>query len=134
MKKVVEFPTLFDTVNAVLNFEQPKYTFHNRIELRKRLYTARRFVLDDSMSAFLADVSCVAFKTKTTNLRKRAIEAMRTGARLPHKYTWIEYNLRTMHERLKIYNHINKLDAPPEELPKIEGWLLEQHPQLETAF
>lgn len=137
-----EFTTLFDKVmsSCFTPGEQPGAFFSSN-ELKQKLFQARRFVLDDDMSAFLGDLSSVAFKrANNKESQKHIIEAMRTGARLPHKLTWIEYNLRKCHEYIRHHNQymiassINGKVSKLEEIPSSEGWLLEQHHKIETAF
>jgi len=103
--------------------------------MRERLVAARRFVLDDRMSTFLGDLSSISFADQigkvNPKLRNRMADQMRVSARLPHKSVWIEYNLRNARIRS---NEILKMEGNPAEMPKTEGWLIEQHPSLETAF
>jgi hypothetical protein len=97
---------------------------------------ARKFVLDDRMSSFMADLAYASLPVHRDIKRDRAIlEGMRILSRLPHKVTWIEYNLR---ERMKrsvgVYGPINSNKLVPEKAPEKGGWLLIQHEKLESAF
>ena len=100
---------------------------------RTALSTARRFVLSDDMSTFLGELATIAFARP--NLSKENVARMsdhlRIGARLPHEVTWIEYNLRAS----LIASHALLGSAfDPAEAPEREGWLLQQHPKIPTAF
>ena len=59
-------PTLADRVY------QASYgdAFNNAAELRRKLKLAHRYVLDDAMSAFLADLSLAAFYCKQGRNRR----------------------------------------------------------------
>lgn len=103
---------------------------HNR--MRPLLLEARKFVLDDSMSAFMADLAYASLLT-TNNPTKANIllDGMRSMARLPHKITWIEFNSNAKMTRARDeYGAKVNPDLAPEKC----GWLLQQHPQLDTAF
>jgi len=133
MKKI-EFPTLFDRVVAAAVKGGQPFAFHDWGDLKQMIFQARRFVLDDGMSGFLGDIASMAFQAKGNDRQQRAIESMRVGARLPHHLTWIEYDLRRCHERLRSYPTGSDLVAPLEEIPRREGWLLERHSGIDTAF
>lgn len=110
----------------------------------KKVVLARKIVLDNSMSEYLADLSFSLWKG---GLRKRLhqIENVRQLARLPHALTWVEFNQRLYIDRhRKTWNRPmgfpdGKVYAPDEPLdigrvPERVGWLLEQHAQVDTAF
>jgi hypothetical protein len=126
-------PTLFDSLYRASFKNTPVNGWSNNAQWRTAIMGARRFVLDDPMSTFLGVLSTQAF-TKTgidLEVRKRIIENLRVGARLPHNAIWVEYNLRNCQAKSQ-----ELLGQPynPLETPKYEGWLLQQHPHLETAF
>lgn len=133
-----EFPTLFDRVRAgCLGKHRSKLGYKDTAQ---KIFAARRFTLGDDMSEFLGDLASAAFQSKSMEGRLQAIEAMRMGARLPHPLTWVEYDLR------KCMMSTRKYGGPvvrspgflgpshADEMPKHEGWLIEQHPKIETAF
>src|SRR4249920_1830843 len=126
-------PTLFDTLYRSSFKNERVNGWSNNAQWRNAITNARRFVLDDSMSTFLGVLSTQAFTNKDLNLevRSRMIENLRVGARLPHSTIWCEYNLRNCQAKSQ-----ELLGHPynPMETPKYEGWLLQQHPHLETAF
>lgn len=98
---------------------------------RGPLTAARRFVLDDGMSAFLADISFAAFIAKPNKMIAIA-EDIRRSARLPHAVTWIEFNARARRRRIIEQKYGSMVS--PEEIPERMGWLLETHPQDDTTF
>lgn len=133
-------PTLADAVVATgLDKKMAGGPNPNNVELRA--YTvdvlhARKFVLDDAMSAYLADLGHSFWHG---GLRKRIcmLENARHMARLPHPITWIEFNYAAVIERsktlgMKILRGPNML--PDESFPARAGWLLRQHPKIDTAF
>ena len=111
----------------------------NSVELRAMLAhipPARKFVLDEPMSKYLLDPSRTLFRG---GLRKRInlIENARRLARLPHPLTWIEYDYRALLARahelgMKVTRGPDVKDDDP--APERCGWLLRQHPKIETAF
>ena len=59
---------------------------------------ARRFVLDDGASRFMADLAHASHTNQAEDSIK-ALERTRQLSRLPHQTTWIEYNARAFRER-----------------------------------
>lgn len=108
--------------------------------LREKFVTARRFVLDDSMSEFLADLSTAAFpNTRDRNKDRTAgnmVDQFRVSARAPHRCTWVEINLQKYLRRLHTeYDNVEKVVGfDSAEAPNVEGWLIEQHETLDYAF
>ena len=97
---------------------------------------ARKFVLDKNMSAYFYDLSHGFWRG---GLRKRdaAAENLRRLARLPHRTTWIEFDSNAYFERAKGQGASVELIKAPggaSELPSRMGWLVQQHPAIETAF
>jgi hypothetical protein len=146
-------PTLADLVYQQTHFEG----FKNSSILRQKLFQAKRFVLDQSMSRFLADLYIAAFVRKGKKveftmsskvydtswaeggkLQRHLIEQLRISARLPHAITWIEYDRRAECKRQHEIVENNPFALPRTrdgvEPPCIEGWLLEQHPTIATTF
>ena len=110
-------------------------------EFRERLIRARKFVLDEQMSGFLADLANAAITESL--LRRRDSEEARTlldgarrMARAPYPTTWIEYDCRARQRRAReaysqnFYGDV----ADPEEICPAVGWLIEQHPGIEAAY
>ena len=56
MKRDQEFPTLLDRLRASTYVADQNDAFFPQAELRKKLMEARRFVLDDKMSAMSSPV------------------------------------------------------------------------------
>jgi hypothetical protein len=107
--------------------------------VQKLLPMARKFVLDDKMSAFLGHLGLACLAAARTEKKALVIlDSMRKLARLPHRLMWVEYNNT---ERIKMirdtYDISTIMDmgefAPDEQSPRC-GWLLEQHDKIETAF
>lgn len=79
-------------------------TFQKRTrnpQLRAHLMDARRFVLDDAMTAFMVDLTFQSFHARA--LRKhhaqpkyerlfKLLDDIRHFSRLPHRVTWVEYS------------------------------------------
>lgn len=129
-------PTLIDTLYRASFRSEPVMNWKSHADMRAALQGARRFVLDDSMSTFLGELSSAAFATRPgylwlDRMHAKLVEQLRVSARLPHKAVWFEYNLRRAQERSMalLKNPFNPLDSP-----KTEGVLLQQHPSLETAI
>ena len=124
-------PTLIDTIYRTSFSREPINGWRSNKAMRDVLTTARRFVLDEPMSEFLAVLSWESFVKASKPMRARIIEHLRMGSRLPHPVTWIEYGLRaSMRKRAELSGEAFK----PGEVSEREGWLLIQHPQIDTAF
>lgn len=100
--------------------------------VRKHLSEARRFVLDDNMSSFMADLAYSSLPQVRSVKRDQAIiDGMRYGARLPHRITWIEFNMKARVDRAhNEYGSSITSDRSPDK----GGWLLVQHDKIDTAF
>jgi hypothetical protein len=140
-------PTLADRIYEATHRGDIPW-MHQPLLLRQKLFQAKRFVMDERMSAFMADLATAAFIPK--NLQTKVLadgrsswlarpgsyklaEQMRIGARLPHAVTWVEYNLFA--ERCRYHQLIKSALAPSrDEVPMLEGWLFEQHPTDDTTF
>jgi hypothetical protein len=99
----------------------------------KRILTARKFVLDINMSAYLAELS-VAFWNGGLRKRNCMLDNVRQHARLPHPTTWIEIDfINGYMPRAKALGNL-KVVANDHIEPAKYGWLLRQHPKVETSF
>lgn len=113
---------------------KPQMGWRSNVAMRHALENARRFIADEPMSAFMADLSTQAF-TKgevAKGMVARIADSLRLQARLPHPTIWIEYHLREYQRRsmeLRNQTHLN-----PDESPLREGWLIQQHPSIRTAY
>ncbi len=112
--------------------------------LRTRLHQARRFVLDQDMSAFMGDLACAFFGRITnddsmTTIGEAAVEDARHLAMLPFDVTWIEYDNRAkwravgvhytaMADRLHIKDEFAADDVKEDEVVPREGWLCWKDP------
>jgi hypothetical protein len=144
---------------ADLIYQQAHFgAFKNSSALQYKLFQAKRFRLDESMSRFLADLYIAAFVRKgqkpqfsmtakvydtswasgQTKSQRLLIEQLRLAARLPHKVTWVEYDRRAECKRQHEIAEDNPFALPRTrdgvQPPCTEGWLLEQHPTIDTAF
>ena len=126
-------PTLIDTLYRASFRPDPVSGWRSNADMRHALKSARRFVVDDRMGAFMAELSNESFlKVGIGNpMVHRIADSLRVSARLPHESIWIEYPLRAYQHRA----HELRGSAPPDdaELPAREGWLIQQHPGIETA-
>ena len=116
---------------------------HNQdtLTVRRDLEQARRFVMSDDMFEFLTNQVIDAFApVYNDHLAKRRYrraselyDSVRHFSRLPHRVTWVEMSMAP-------YVHVlEERGRPPDEGSEIargsrEGWLLKQHPSIETAF
>jgi hypothetical protein len=124
-------PTLADAF--LRESHKPYYT---KIDPGRKLpwmvANARRFVLDDDMSAFMADLAWASLLTcKSAHSAQILLDGMRSLARLPHKITWIEYNGKAKTNRARA-EYGSPVD--PALTPERLGWLCWQHESIETAF
>src|SRR5262245_42457096 len=85
-------PTLIDlALRETFRKRRSMTTVHP--SLQGLLVKAKRFVFDETASAFLADLTFANFHRKTIKHCSRVFESTRVLARLPHKITWIEYDV-----------------------------------------
>jgi hypothetical protein len=120
-----------------------KKVFNNSSELRSLLKLARRYVLDDDMSTFLADLSLTVFFDKRGQIiphthfdsvasfepkgrTSMLIEQIRIAARAPFPITWVEYNFINYRKRADIL--MGRQPQKTYDFTRM-GWLIEQHPQ-----
>src|SRR5262245_47208235 len=82
----------------------------------------------------MAELANEAFiKYMGTKLTFRIADSLRVSARLPYPTIWVEYSLRAYQKRASEIRAIDN-PTPPHELPMREGWLLQQHPLIDTAI
>jgi len=135
-------PTLADA--CMTSMLDPKYKFSaNFRPLLQQVTRARKFVLDDAMSVYLADMTA-ALARGGLRKRVRALDNARQHARLPHALTWIEYNnwaftdrYRTvMRHDMTVGKKLYRLGEPLplDAVPPRMGWLLQQHDRIDSAF
>jgi hypothetical protein len=75
------------------------FTNRNLLELRSAIQTARRFELDESMSAFLADLSCTPFRVAPER-RGDTLKSILHSAKLPFPKIWLEIDGRAFRRRM----------------------------------
>jgi hypothetical protein len=128
-------PTLADRCTATLHDQRFIRPGQAREEFRARLLdviNARKFVLDVAMSRYMADLGRGLWRGGKRK-RRLMLDNVRQQARLPHALTWIEFDFLAYVDRLKTEYGIEP-DQPDVEYPERLGWLLRQHPGVETAF
>lgn len=114
---------------------------------RDRLIRARKFILDESMSAFLADLSNAAiseaYKHHDTDHGEAMYNLMhgaRRMAKAPFPITWIEYDCVARRKRSKSewpqyqYKTSGHYVINDDDIIPRTGWLIEQHPSLDAAY
>ena len=139
-------PTLADILYRASFSKHRNEGWTDNAKWRDALRNAKKFVIDDEMSTFMGELSTAAFvktamfgvgtyepgeKAKLAGLRNRMADNLRMAARLPGAVTWIEYSLRNAQTRS---NELLGQPFDPLQTPEREGWLIMQHPQIETAF
>lgn len=135
---MIKAPTLADLV--------VRSTFSGHVDAmwRGAVLNARKFVLDEGMSAFLSDLSHAAFVDSSEKAIK-AIDGARTLSRAPYSITWIEYDARAERRRtLQAYRGNTAVIgydglqtgglSPPEEVPPRIGYLLVEDKEIRTTF
>jgi hypothetical protein len=138
-------------IDAVLRESYRKKHQNVPPTVRNGLIGAKRFVLDESASAFLSDLGHANFAPPRTPARlRRAFITSRQLARLPFMVTWIEYLPRAERARtLEAYPwaasstieadtgkwvlNQQPLGGPDKCSPNL-GWLMVVHPRLECVF
>lgn len=127
--------TLVDAVYRASFTPQPIPGWKSNLATRRALESAQRFVLDAPMAAFMADLANEAFlrpDIRNTPVVYRILDSLRVSARLPHEAIWIEYPLHAYQIRSNVIRSMGTLDL--HEIPQREGWLIQQDPQVETAY
>lgn len=131
-------PTLIDALYKMTFRPEPVSNWQSNIEMRHAIEAARnhRFVADERMSGFMAELANAAFMKvglkHQSPLNNRIADSLRVQSRLPHETIWIEYNLREYQRRsFELRQPGGYYD--PKENPLYEGWLIQQHPKIDTA-
>ena len=137
----IKAPTLADLV--VRETYRPETVLWGSREVRDSITRARKFVLDEGMSAFMADLAYASLPehvydivTPTSRDIARVhalLDGMRAMARLPHALTWIEYDAVAKARRARD-EYGASLEVSTRDLPDRAGWLITQHPGVETAY
>jgi hypothetical protein len=130
-------PTLIDTLYRLTFDKQPIQGWQGNAKMRHALeaaHTHRFIVNDDRTAAFMAELANEAFiKYAGTAITFRIADSLRVSSRLPYPTIWIEYPLRAYQRRAKELRSTDA-DVNPTEVPAREGWLLQQHPMIDTAI
>ena len=138
-------PTLMDEVYRAACRNKPNPGWRDNAKVRHALEKARRFIVDEPMASFMADLANEGFLkagsswvggTSTMgsfanpSLPLRLADSLRVQARLPYEAIWIEYPLRAYQKRA---NEIRGTIAPEPGEWLREGWLIQQHASIDTA-
>jgi len=136
---MTEPPTLADAL--IREWSKPKF---RRIDptnwVAHTIASARKFVLDKDMSTYLADLgySWIVGSTKNAARMFDMLNGYRMLSRAPHPCTFIEYDMQARARRAYDFwakNGLKQAETQvPELMPGKSGWLILQHPQVETAF
>jgi hypothetical protein len=113
-----------------LTYGKPCAAFYSNKRMRYELTQARRFLLDDNMSAFLADIDIAGFHKRSDQANIKAVETMRRMARVPHSSVWVEYDFTRYNERESELSAGKAVNYEPAEGVYLvrEGWLLQNCP------
>src|SRR5262245_66576244 len=130
-------PTLADAIYRATF--QPKTCpgWKSNVEMRRAIESARRFTVDEPMARFMAELSNESFLRAGIGnpLTIRIADSLRVQSRLPHESIWIEYPLRAYQARsCELRGPEAMAMNSPEEQPVREGWLLQQHPKIDTTI
>jgi hypothetical protein len=126
-------PTLIDTLYRLSFRPETNSGWKSNLSMRNALLSARRFVVDAPMSAFMAELANEPFLRagRGSPLVPRIADSLRVSARLPHEAIWIEYSLHAYQTRA---NALRGMSQPNlHETPMREGWLIQQHPTIDSA-
>src|SRR5215468_2771186 len=103
--------------------------------MRHALQSAHRFIItDERMARFMAELSNEAFLKHQNNnlLQHKIIDSLRVQSRLPYEAVWIEYPLKVYQYRsCELRSKLTEND--PAHQPDVEGWLIQQHPKINSA-
>jgi hypothetical protein len=126
-------PTLIDTLYRLSFQREPVAGWKSNTAMRNALLSARRFVVDAPMSAFMAELANEPFIKAglSSPFARRIVDSLRVSARLPHEAVWIEYDLHTYQERSQMLRGAERINR--DEMPAREGWLIQQHPTIDSA-
>ena len=112
-------PTLIDTLYQASFRKEPCPGWRSNYEMRQALWSTRRFIIDEPMSRFMADLANESFrlhapcshpahKGERHSLASyvdraphnhRLADSLRVQSRLPHEAIWIEYQMKPYQHR-----------------------------------
>jgi hypothetical protein len=122
-------PTLAD---ALIALSLRKKTSVDVAKHCRAMLPARKFVIDHSMTRWLIDAEMDLLSKGTQRKQLRVMDMIRRQSRLPHEITWIEMDVLAMRKyTIERYGFTVK---PGVRSALRRGWLLQQHPAIETAF
>jgi hypothetical protein len=122
-------PTLAD---ALIAFSLRKKIHPDVAKHCRAMLPARKFVIANSMTQWLIDAEMDLLTKGTQRKQLRVMDLVRRESRLPHALTWIEMDVLAMRKyTIERYGFTVK---PGVRSALRRGWLLQQHPSIETAF
>jgi len=134
-------PTLIDRLYRASFHKTTVSGWRSNSKMRHALESAYRFVLADERTAgFLAELANESFIKAAVGhprhhyqkrLALRIADSLRVQARVPHEAVWIEYDLHAYQKRAREMRDAEPFQ--PDEVPETEGWLIQQHPTIDTA-
>jgi hypothetical protein len=96
-----------------MTFDKPVAGRKSNKLVRQALVAARRFVLDEAMSSFLADVAFAVLKKGSDAVSLKSLDVARRSARLPHDVTWIEFDVAKFDTReIELWGERINYDPP----------------------
>lgn len=124
-------PTLIDRLYRASFSPETVRGWRSNKDMRDALQSAKRFIADERMSAFMADLANEAFvKHMGTPVTARIMDSLRVQARLPHEAIWIEYFLcEYQYWSSELRGRL--AENTPDQQPWKEGWLIQQHPKID---
>ena len=122
-------PTLAD---AFVAFSLRPKIHPGLAKICRAMLPARKFVIDDNMGKYWADAEMAIIGKGSYRKRMATLNNMRLLSRLPHALTWIEHDPRPY--RLRTMERYGVEIKPGLRTAMRQGWLITQHPTIETAF
>ena len=122
-------------INGLYRTTFDKTTFanwENPLEFRRLFREAHRFAADERFAGYMAELTNEAFLSTNNALKLRIADSLRVQARLPYPVIWIEYPLRAYQLRSTEIRGQSEFNTP-ELQPYTEGWLIRQHPRIDSA-
>jgi hypothetical protein len=126
-----EAETLIDRLYQMTFGKPQDVPWRSQKEMRQWIEDARRFIFDESMSRFVADLANEAWMNDPDDpgygyLKIKPINLMRMAARLPYENAWFEYDFRAHNAREIQLAKGNHYDIEDDTDACTEGWLLHE--------
>jgi hypothetical protein len=85
---------LLDVVYRATFRDKTNPGWRSNIDIRHALESAHRFIADEKMARFMAELATEAFLKADNPLALKIADSLRVQARLPYPAIWVEYPLR----------------------------------------